>query len=133
MVKNLKILNGVWFTKKRKVMLAVLTTFVACSSVYKVAARDTYEIQSSSPRSGSYVKAGGWICNNAMFAVSLAQMRSAPSWQVLSRLNGDVKGCTKIGSSLRVNILDNTQIGNISVTEVGNPGGTGWVLPDDIE
>lgn len=114
-------------------MLAILATFVAGSSVYRVSARGTQEVQLSRSSAGSYIKAGGWLCTDAMSAVNMAQMRRSPAWETITRLKGEMPGCAEGGREVSVNLLDNTEIGNVEVTKVGFRGGVGWVLPDDLE
>lgn len=127
-------LNVVWLTKKRKVMLAILATFVAGSSVYKVAARGSDEIRQSQPNNGVYVKAGSWGCPDPMAAVNIFQLKqNSSAWRSLSQYQNNIGGCVEAPGKVRVSVLDNTSVGSVEVVKVGTSGGTFWVLPSDLE
>lgn len=123
------ILQHSWLTKKRKIMLGALLVFATCSSAYKWSAGGSY-VGGAQPTSGhrSAVRAGGWICNTQIQAADHPRFKGLPGESLY-------KGCSQIGTTLYVNVFEESRVyfNGVGVVKVGNSGGVGWVEVDDLE
>lgn len=74
---------------------------------------------------GTYIRAGGWICNSHYAAAGNARLQSVNS------IVG-FEGCSQVGTDIRVNVLNRTVVNGYEVVQVGNAGGVAWVWSEHL-